>query len=1742
MLANYDKSSGKILFGEKNKNITDDVKIALEKLQPGMIATTTNTKRLAETLGTTDEGFINFCSSLKKSDIRLQQGQTYLQAYEAQLNKTGFSLKNVAKSALSGFKALGAGVINALGGMAIGAVVSGGVSLISKAIDNAIETEAEKAEKLQEMAEKASEAKSNIESLTSSMRDNAKTVNDIKYRYAELSQGVDNLSNKNISLSTGEYEEFLDLTNQLSEVFPQLNRGIDDNGNAILNLNGDVNTITSSLESMLQVEKDLANQKIADNASEYIKNTLPQLEKSYEDLEEQKAQFERDKARYYPYIDANSIGFNVSGKIDAESVLDYDPYIYDNILSQLKEMGVDKQFEAVYSNDKYHDLIGYKIEFTNEDKIAIEKFYAKFLTTTETEIKKSEAELSRVNQQLSSMASYWYTSELSLKDKSGKAIYDNLQSADLQNAIQEMLNDINWAELSGEWKSEQDVYDYITNNILIPLENVSPEIKDSVYNNIIKAFTDTTLSSNDKLEILKNLQQQLSDLGITIDLSFKIDEIEAENDILKNKFGYEDVGIVSSDREAKIVNKNQEIDDFVDALNDEDKKLLLDAEIPDSVKNGTRKDWNDFLKELKRKSKLELDIDVDPVKPLSEMKSAFSDFESIYNDIHNSSFVASDAIEKLSDAFGDLTLSYGTNALQEFKDVLTTMPDDIEAQQRALEKLATVYLDNSDLLKNLDESNKEYTIRQLEAIGVINAREVVESRLNNREKLLLDTQLALEKSQNILNILADTTAAKQANVADETERTAIAKRASELASIDLENATISEIAQLITEAKNSNINATALGNLAASKIASNKSVITTDGDIKNLADLADQLAGTNENAALYAKLKSAIARSSWNEAAALESQIRQNATISQFNAGKNTNTVIAYAPPSTNTGSSGGGSGGGSGSDSEKAFEETIDWIETKIQRITSFIQDIKKSADNTYDDWSLRNTELANEISFVNEELQIQYKAYKRYMKEANSIDLSETYKEKVRGGKIDIETITDEDLKSKIDLYKQWYEKALSASDAIHDLHINLSELAEQKFNNVKSEYEGLISLIESSSSLIESKLSNIEARGYFANSKYYENLRKFEQEKYSDLYKEYDALTKKFNEAVSTGKVEENSEAWINMKNEISNVEKSLIDCNTQIVDLNKNIRDLNWEKFDYAEERIGKITEEANFLIDLLDRDSLYEDNGKFNNKGMATLGLRGINYNTYMQQSRNYANELIKIERDLADNPYNKELIARREELLELQQDAISNSESEKDAIKSLVQEGINLHLESLSNIIDKYKESLSAAKDLYDYQKNLTDQTKEIASLEKIMMAYSGDDSEGTRKIVQETKLKLEEAKTNLQETQWDRYISDTEKLLDDLYNDYSEVLNEVLNDTNNLIKNVIGDINSNSKDIQSAINSVSKDVGYTLSDNFNKAINGKKDIASVYIDGISKTTTNIYNVINQILNFVSSMSTKMDGWLKNTDGSWSYMNNGFETKNGWINSNNKWYHFDENGIMESNKWIKNNNGKWSYVDENGESVSGWKQIKYQGQNTWFNFDKDGYLKTDTWIGNYFVDKNGAMKTNTWIGHNGKYYWVGKDGKWQDLPGWYKDKKPNDGYPLYEYAKGSKYIGKDQWAWTQEEGTEIIYRTKDGAMLTPLGQGDKVYTKDMSDVLWNFAKANVGNSFSTIRSIPNIQKSDVGSIVNNDNAISITLPNVKNYSEFKRDLQNDSKFQSFVQDITVGQMFGKGKLNKNKYM
>lgn len=110
-----------------------------------MISTCDNFDKLAKKLGTTDKGFIEFCTSLKNGDITLKEGQTYLQAYQEQLNSVGFSFSKVKSMAKNFIGNLGANVLNMLGGMAAGAIVSligTGISWIYKQISGKAAEEA----------------------------------------------------------------------------------------------------------------------------------------------------------------------------------------------------------------------------------------------------------------------------------------------------------------------------------------------------------------------------------------------------------------------------------------------------------------------------------------------------------------------------------------------------------------------------------------------------------------------------------------------------------------------------------------------------------------------------------------------------------------------------------------------------------------------------------------------------------------------------------------------------------------------------------------------------------------------------------------------------------------------------------------------------------------------------------------------------------------------------------------------------------------------------------------------------------------------------------------------------------------------------------------------------------------------------------------------------------------------------------------------------------------------------------------------------------------------------------------------------------------------------------------------------------------------------------------------------------------------------------------------------------------
>ena len=97
--------------------------------------------------------------------------------------------------------------------------------------------------------------------------------------------------------------------------------------------------------------------------------------------------------------------------------------------------------------------------------------------------------------------------------------------------------------------------------------------------------------------------------------------------------------------------------------------------------------------------------------------------------------------------------------------------------------------------------------------------------------------------------------------------------------------------------------------------------------------------------------------------------------------------------------------------------------------------------------------------------------------------------------------------------------------------------------------------------------------------------------------------------------------------------------------------------------------------------------------------MATMGLHGVNYNTYMHMADEAGKEAERIKKQLASDPYDTELEARYREMISLQQEHILAAEQEKEAIRDLVEEGIEVELDALQELIDKKNEELESAKD-----------------------------------------------------------------------------------------------------------------------------------------------------------------------------------------------------------------------------------------------------------------------------------------------------------------------------------------------------------------------------------------------------------------------------------------------------------
>ena len=546
-----------------------------------------------------------------------------------------------------------------------------------------------------------------------------------------------------------------------------------------------------------------------------------------------------------------------------------------------------------------------------------------------------------------------------------------------------------------------------------------------------------------------------------------------------------------------------------------------------------------------------------------------------------------------------------------------------------------------------------------------------------------------------------------------------------------------------------------------------------------------------------------------------------------------------------------------SSSSSSSKDSDFVDWIEVKISRVERAIKNLETKVKSTFQALTTRLKATDNEIPKLNKEIEIQQKGADRYMKQADSVKLSSDLKKKVREGTVDIKKY-DENTQKLITSYKQWYEKSLACSDAVLTLKESLAELYKTRFSMVQKDYENRLSIIAHDAATLNNKIANIEEHGYLVDESHYEKLRTDAEKRLSLQKKERDELTKYLNEAVRSGYIKEGSEAWYELTSTINSASEAIQDSETEVVKYTNTIREVGWKHFDYILSQVTAITDEAGFMMELLEKsDSFVKEGtgaGQLTNTGKAILGLHGQTYNVYMSQADKYADEIKKINREIAKDPNNTKLLDRREELLKKQRESILSAEGEKSAIRDMVEEGINYELDALKDLADKYTDALDNAKDLYDYQKKVKDQTSEIAKLEKQMLAYSNDSSEESKAVKQQLQVELAEARENLKDTQYEQSISEQKKLIDNLYNEYETALNKRLDDVDALIAEEIAYANDNASAICQTIRAESESVGYIISQETAKIWSaGNNPTLAVYDSSFSKAQTSTNQTINGV-------------------------------------------------------------------------------------------------------------------------------------------------------------------------------------------------------------------------------------------------------------------------------------------------
>ena len=1002
--------------------------------------------------------------------------------------------QTITKAAGSVLKSFGA----TLGSMAVSWAISEVISLAVTAIDNYVN-------RVKYAKEALDDFYSSVKDQEDSLSSNEQWIEQNGDRYAKLAKGVDDCGH-NVSLTTDEFSEYRNITKEIANMFPEMVSGYNDQNDAIIKNKGNVEALTKAYED----QKKAHYASIRTNAGD----TFDKYKNAVED--DSKKRTELGNMMKNGFLNpgySTPAGSNVPSVWD---VLDNDTvYALQEEQRQLRSEGkvgmytdfsqltpqLQQKIRDVFTNlnntidaesEKvrpiltaylYGESSGYD-DLNDDAKSAVQTFVQN-LDSSFFENFDSDVDMES-----------WITQNVI------NPLKDGIDSEDLAIRIQTLfsLNEKDYKSYADYIKAVTDIINFLANQKDTKGNKV---YTDDQINNLKTQFgvgdvdSSGNVSGNALIDETKKKYSGISGINEYID-TLTQDELRYVNGLKGEVKDVEQLKKKVESLNKKPKKKNEKVNDtFMSGWADLDttddktykntKKDLLELAEAGKLTTDTFKSvtgaetYFDSINLSAEEAVKRVNQLVDSSKQLSSLKEGISKIQSAYSQKKEDGVVQADTFASMQDEFGNLG-----KAWDNYKKVLGSTTSTLSQSKQAQNELAKAYLESNNFLTNLvdengnyDESTKQLYINQLKAMGVENAKQVVESYLEN-------TVTTLTTAYNGLS---------------EQEKKNVGSAA------DLSNMTAEEIIRLATLKGTSDAAKQALLQLAVQNtkwtdldasetITQLEKIATLAGvsvnQLKGVAILKDIVSSKKKEKKKKAMKKDLV---SWEDPIlsgnplgldtpqAKVNGITINDLTKKFNKKKNKKKKnkatkqaidqllkeLGYKDSPTKIRIPDIGKAlddatkktKDKSKSSKSKTKQEFDWIERRVTVLNNKISLLNAKKDNLFTVKS-KNNNLKKQIKEMTKLLGTYSTAYNKYLQKANSVKLDSKLKSKVRNGAINgsysqLVQSYGEKIANRIQKYMDYYDKAKSSKESwetvqkqIHDAQVERLQNLADKFND--------------------------------------------------------------------------------------------------------------------------------------------------------------------------------------------------------------------------------------------------------------------------------------------------------------------------------------------------------------------------------------------------------------------------------------------------------------------------------------------------------------------------------------------------------------------------------------------------------------------------------------------------------------------------------------------------------------------